>query len=238
MNAISLTGACGEIQLNLEPQYMKIDAFVSRYPLLYHMAEKDSWASIKSNGLLSTQAVLDRFGIAGSARFAIEEEHRAEKVAVGPPGAQIVLRDQKPMKPSRLEEALIDGTTPRQWYKFLNGRVFMWAREDRLLGLLGARAYKGLEHDVLTIDSKALVQKYGNNIWLCRMNSGNTWPMPHARGMDDFKRIANYPTKRGSDTPYKEVVEVVVDYSVPDIADFVLEVRRMCGAAVLGSIPL
>jgi hypothetical protein len=28
--------------------------------------------------------------------------------------------------------ALIDGTTPQQWYEFLNGRVFMWAEEKRL----------------------------------------------------------------------------------------------------------
>lgn len=217
---------------------MDVKYLIERYPRLYHMAEKDTWPSIKANGLLSTTAVLDRFGISGRKRLGIEEGHRPEKVLVGPDGSGIILRDQKPMVPSRLVDALIDGTTPAQWYKFLNGRVFMWAQEGRLFRLLGARDYRGLEHDVLTIDAKSLLGKYGSKAWLCRMNSGNTWPMPHARGMDDFRRIAEYPTKKRSGAPYKEVVEVVVDYSIPDIAEYVVEVRRMKGRDVLGDISL
>jgi hypothetical protein len=217
---------------------MDVDALISRYPTLYHMAEKDSWPSIKAIGLLSTTAVLDRFNVSGPQRLALEENHRLEKVGVGPAGSQIILRDQKPMRPSRLEEALVDGTTPREWYKFLNGRVFMWAKEERLLGLLHAQHYRNLEHDVLTIDTQALMARYHGRVWLCRLNSGNTLPVPHPRSMDDFKRITDYPTKPSSGAPMKEVVEVVVDYSIPDVAEYVLEVRRMRGSTVLGFIPL
>jgi len=217
---------------------MNVKDLIARYPTLYHMAEKDTWPSIKQNGLLSTTAVLDRYGINGQQRVSIEEGHRPEKMLIGPEQSGIVLRDQKPMIPSRLSDALIDGTTPAQWYKFLNGRVFMWAQEARLFGLLGARHYRKLEHDVLTINSEALLGKYSQQVWLCRMNSGNTWPVPHKRGMNDFQRIADYPTMKTSLAPYKEVVEVVVDYSIPDIADFVIEVRRMRGSEVLGSIPV
>lgn len=217
---------------------MKLAQLIQRYPRFYHMAEANTWPSIKNNGLLSTTAVLDLHKISGGHRVALEEEHRSEKVLVGPKGSEIVLRDQKPMKPSRLEEALIDGTTPQQWYKFLNGRVFMWAQEARLFGLLGARSYRNLEHDVLTIDSEPLLTKYEQAVWLCRMNSGNTWPVPHKRGMSDFKRIADYPIKKRSGAPAKEVVEVVIDYSIPDIADYVLEVRRIKGKAILGKMPL
>lgn len=217
---------------------MNVKDLVERYPRVYHMAEKDTWPSIKANGLLSTTAVLDRFGINGQQRVDIEDGHRPEKLLIGPNGSGIVLRDQKPMIPSRLADALIDGTTPAQWYRFLNGRVFMWAQEERLFGLLGARHYRNLEHDVLTVDFEALLAKYGEKVWLCRMNSGNTWPLPHARGMDDFKRITDYPTKKRSGAPHKEVVEVVVDYSIPDIADYVVEVRRMRGGTVLSGVPL
>jgi len=217
---------------------MNVDALISRYPTLYHMAEKDTWPSIRAAGLLSTTAILDRFNISGDERLALEEGHRSEKIAVGPPGSQVVLRDQKPMRPSRLEEALIDGTTPREWYKFLNGRVFMWAKEERLFGLLRAQHYRTLEHDVLTIDTQALVATHHDRVWLCRMNSGNTLPVPHPRGMDDFKRIADYPINARSGAPLKEVVEVIVDYSIPDVAEYVLEIRRMRGSTVLGSIPL
>ena len=217
---------------------MELKELIARYPRLYHMAEKDSWSSIKAHGLLSTTAVLDRFQVNGAKRLALEEGHRGEKILVGPNGPGIVLRDQKPMKPSRLKDALIDGTTPEQWYKFLNGRVFMWAEEERLFGLLGARDYRSLEHDVLTIDAESLLTQYESAVWLCRMNSGNTWPVPHKRGMDDFKRISEYPTKKRSKAPYKEVVEIVIDYSVPDVAKHVIEVRKIQGKTVLGQLPL
>jgi hypothetical protein len=215
---------------------MNVNAFIARYPRLYHMAEKDTWLSIKKNGLLSTLAVLDKYNITGAERRALEETHRPTKVGVGPNGNQIILRDQKPMEPSRLEKALIDGTTPRQWYKFLNGKVFMWAEEHRLFRLLGARDYKKLEHDVLTIDTASLMAKHKAAVWLCHMNSGNTLPMWHARGMHTFQRIDEYPTKRDGVTPEKEVVEVVVDYSVPDIAKYVVEVRRIHAKEILGKL--
>lgn len=217
---------------------MEIQNLIERYPKLYHMAEKDTWPSIKANGLLSTSAVLDRFDMNGAQRLEIEEGHRPEKMLVGPEGSGIILRDQKPMFPSRLERALIDGTTPAQWYKFLNGRVFMWAQEERLFGLLGARQYRMLEHDVLTIDSASLISAYSAKVWLCRMNSGNTFPVPHPRGMVDFMRIPDYPAKTLSGAPQREVVEIVVDYSIPDIAAYVTEVRRIRGKEVLGVLPL
>jgi len=61
------------------------------------------------------------------------------------------------------------------------------------------------------------------------------WPIPHARGVDIFRRIPHYPTKPNG-KPVKSVVELLVDHSVADIADYVLEVRSMRGAEVLGSI--
>jgi hypothetical protein len=39
-----------------------------------------------------------------------------------------------------------------------------------------------------------------------------------------------------SGNPVKDVVELVVDYAVPNIADYVVEVRRMQGTEVLGVI--
>lgn len=213
---------------------MDVEKLIEIYPRLYHMAEAGSWPSIAHRGLMSTSAVLDHFGVGGSDRLIYERVQRREKMTVLPeqPG-QIVLRDQKPMPPERLQTALIDGTTPAEWYKLINEKVFFWAEEHRLLGLLGARDYRHLEHDVLTIDSARFVRTHVSKIWLCHMNSGNTWPMPHARGIDVFKRIPDYPANsRGK--PTKPVVELVVDHSVPDIRRFVIEVRRMRGSEVLG----
>jgi len=165
--------------------------------------------------------------------FNLESEHRPERAIVGPPGDQVVLRDQKPMAPGRLTTALPDGITPSQWYQRLNGRVFLWAEEARLHRLLNARHYRDDEHDVLTIDTALLVAAYASKIWLCHLNSGNTWPMPSKRDFNVFKRVADYPER-----PKKVVVEVVVDYAIRHVANFVIDVRRMRGAEMLERMPL
>ncbi|POR57992.1 DUF7002 family protein [Pseudomonas syringae] len=215
---------------------MDLDRLIELYPRIYHMAECGAWDSIRTRGLMSATAVLDHLVVGDGERARFESEHRSEKMDVraGHP-SNIVLRDQKPMPEGRLMQALTDGTTPREWYELINHKVFFWAEEARLHRLLGARDYRRLEHDVLTLDSSALIPAYADAIWLCHMNSGNTWPMPHRRGTEIFRRIPDYPVKR-SGNPDKNVVELVVDYAVPDIANFVLEVRRMRGSEVLGVI--
>lgn len=200
------------------------------------MAERDTWESIKNRGLLSTTAVLDHFGVTGVERARYESEQRPAKMEVLPGHPKkITLRDQKPMPRNRLATALRDNITPEEWYRLINNKVFFWAEEERLHGLLNARDYRKLEHDVLTIDTSSFVRAHSERIWLCHMNSGNTWPWPHMRGHDTFRRIPDYPVKR-SGNPVKNVVELVVDHSVPDIANHVIEVRRMIGDQVLGKI--
>lgn len=215
---------------------MDLEKLVELYPRVYHMAERGAWENIRSHGLMSASAVLDHLEIRGGERARFESEHRAQKMDVrAGHSSNIVLRDQKPMPEGRLLQALTDGTTPRQWYELINDKVFFWVEEERLHRLLGARDYRDLEHDVLTLDSAAFIPSYAQAIWLCHMNSGNTWPMPHRRGIDVFRRIPDYPVMR-SGKPVKKVVELVVDYSVPNIAEFVVQVRRMRGSDVLSVI--
>lgn len=215
---------------------MDLDKLVELYPRIYHMAERGAWNSIRNHGLMSASAVLDHLNIGGDERAQFESEHRGRKMDVRAGHlSNIVLRDQKPMPEVRLLRALTDGTTPRQWYELINNKVFFWAEEERLHGLLGARDYRNLEHDVLTLDSAAFIPAYAQAIWLCHMNSGNTWPIPHRRGIDVFRRIPDYPVRR-SGNPVKKVVELVVDYAVPNIAEFVVQVRRMRGSEVLSVI--
>lgn len=214
---------------------MKKEDLIKRYPLLYHMAEEGTWPSIQSIGLLSASAVLDYLNIDGRKRFELESEQRPEKVVLERGAAKIILRDQKPMSDHRLRIALTDGTQPQQWYETINKKVFLWASESRLLKLLGARHYRNLAHDVIVIDTRSLVADYEENIFLCHMNSGNTYPIPHHRGMDAFKRISDYPAKKNG-VPTKEVVEVTVDYSVSDVEKYVIEVKRMHGDVVLSRL--
>lgn len=212
---------------------MNLEKLIELYPRVYHMAERGTWGSIQQRGLMSTTAVLDHLEVADGERARFESEHRSEKMDVrADHPSNIVLRDQKPMPEGRLLQALMNGTTPRQWYELINDKVFFWVEEERLHRLLGARDYRTLEHDVLTLNSAEFIPAYAEKIWLCHMNSGNTWPIPHRRDKEIFHRIADYPVKP-SGKPVKNVVELVVDYSVPNIADYVVEVRRMRGGEVL-----
>jgi hypothetical protein len=215
---------------------MEVETLIALYPRLYHMAEHGTWDSIRERGLLSTTAVLDHFGLIGKDRKSYESEQRPRKMEVlaGHPGS-IVLRDQKPMPCDRLAIALQDGVTPEQWYRIINRKVFLWATRNRLLTLLNARDYRGLVHDVLILDSAPFIRAYAESIWLCHMNSGNTWPMPHKRGNDTFQRIPEYPARK-SGRPTRPVAELVVDYRIPDISTYVIQVDRMRGSEVIECI--
>lgn len=215
---------------------MHPDRLIELYPTIYHMAEAGTWTSIRDRGLMSATATLDHFEVSGVQRARLESEQRATKMTVIPGAPEaIVLRDQIPMPPSRLLRALGGRTTPEAWYRLINGKVFFWAQEHRLENLLNARQYRHLEHDVLSVDTQALVAAHGHEMWLCHMNSGNTFPMPVPRGPEIFRRLDEYPVNR-KNNPVPHVVEILVDYAVPDISQFVIEVRRMKGSEVLYQI--
>jgi hypothetical protein len=201
------------------------------YPQIYHMAEDGSWDNIRQYGLLSTIALLDLYEIRGEERFAIESQHRPKSVPMdhsryGP----AVIRDQIPMRESSLEKCLV-GMAPRQWYELLNGKVFFWATRQRLLKLLSARAYRNRTHSVLTIDTQQLVARYAEALRLSPINSGSTIYKPQRRGAHTFQLMPNYPfderkKKRGV---ANAIAEMCVDYSVPDLGNFVIRVVRMKG---------
>jgi len=201
-------------------------------PTLFHMAESGSWASIREHGLLSTSALLDALEITGEDRYRLEGQHRPESVAVNHPKfGRAVIRDQKPMDDAGLRRCLQDGLTVEEWYRLLNGRVFFWLTEARLLRLLGAKAYRELEHDVLEIDSRSLVREYRGSITLCPINSGCTKPMAAPRGKDTFRRIDEYPYGhwKGRRPRGERVVELAVIGAVPNVSRHVRRVTAMKG---------
>lgn len=214
----------------------ELEELLKDCPQLYHMAERGSWPSMLLHGLLSTSSLLDLYGIEGEDRDEIEACHRPQSMPIDSPDlGAAVIRDQKPMSDADLVRCLKDGLTPIDWYKTLNSKVFFWLTEERLLRLLGARAYRFSEHDVLVLNTRSLVEANYDKIWFCPMNSGNTKPFAHPRGNDTFRRIDDYPyadwkkkRKKG-----ERVVELCVDGGVQDIVDHVIEVRRMRGGDVI-----
>ncbi|NJS15181.1 MAG: hypothetical protein HC788_11900 [Sphingopyxis sp.] len=202
----------------------ELEELTTNCPSLYHMAERGSWAAIQKDGLLSTTALMDLYGIVEPQRAQIEKMHRPKSVAINAPGlAGAVVRDQIPMSDAGLRKALPDRLQPSDWYRILNSKVFFWTSIERLHRLTDAKAYRDQEHDVLEIDTRSLVDAHYDRIWLCPINSGCTKPFPHQRDERIFSRIPDYPyahwrSRRGS---LERVVELAVDYAVPDISNHV-----------------
>lgn len=199
-------------------------------PVLYHMAEPGSWPSIRDQGLMSTAALLDTYGINGARRKQIEEIRRPAGVELNRPGLpRAVVRDQIPMDDRGLERCLPPHLNPSDWYKLLNQKVFFWLTRDRLTRLLNARAYRERTYVVLEVQTAALIREFRNRIWLCPINSGCTKPFPHPRDETTFRRIVDYPYAHWKQRRRKgeRVVELCVDYAVPQIADLVLRVTEV-----------
>ena len=209
--------------------------FVASFPRLWHMAEDGSWPSIREHGLLSALALLDLYGVEGAAREEILSVRRPSSVRLerdGMPGA--VIRDQKPMTDAALLKCLQGGLVPRDWYRFLNSKTFLWVERERLMRLLGARAYRGKPHVVIEVDSASLLAAHGDRVSLCPINSGATLWVPQPRGPSSFLPLADHafdPALRGSSRG-RPPVKFVVDYSVPDLADHAVRVDRHDGDAV------
>ena len=176
---------------------------------------------------MSTTALLDLFKVEEPKRSRIESEWRRQSESIAP---GVVIRDQKPMSPRSLEVVLKD-MTPEQWYRLLNHKTFFWTTLDRLKKMLNAGSYKNDHHDVLTVDTRKLVERHRDHISLSRINSGATFGYAK-RGSGTFKSIEDYPPVRRK----TDVAEVVVDYHVPDVVDFILSVERWKGHDCLQTI--
>jgi hypothetical protein len=209
----------------------------TRYPRLYHMAEGGSWQSIRQRGLLSSSALLDLYEVQGDLRDRLESRHRPEKYTIAHPlHGEAVLRDQKPMSDATLRDCLQDGLCPADWYRLLNRKVFFWLTEARLLTLLNAKAYRNDVHDVLTVSTAELLERYSATVSLSPMNSGNSVPWKHPRGLATFLPIADYPFAERRKYRDNSVVELTVDYAVPDVADFILSVDQRRGTQLIANI--
>ncbi len=217
----------------------ELEELITNCPILYHMAERGSWESIKQYGLLSTSALLDRYAIHPPIRTEIESRHRPKSVEVTRDGLpRAVVRDQIPMSDAGLKRALPDRISPAEWYELLNAKAFFWLSEERLHKLTNAKAYRDREHDILEVDTRSLIDAHRDSIWFCPINSGCTKPMPHPRDETIFARIEEYPyaywrERRGR---RERVVELAVEHSVEDIRDHVRRVVVKRGTEVLSVI--
>ncbi|MBN9063798.1 MAG: hypothetical protein J0H41_15295 [Rhizobiales bacterium] len=217
----------------------ELEELITNCPILYHMAERGSWESIKQYGLLSTSALLDHYAVQPPIRTESESRHRPKSIEVTREGLpRAVVRDQIPMSDAGLKRALPDRISPMDWYELLNAKAFFWLSEERLHKLTNAKAYRDREHDVLEVDTRSLIDAHRDSIWFCPINSGCTKPMPHPRDETIFARIEEYPYAhwRERRSRRERVVELAVDHSVQDIRDHIRRVVVKRGTEVLSVI--
>ena len=212
---------------------MTSEEFAARYPSVYHVAVPGSWTAIAKHGLLSTSALLDLFEVPDADRPALEEERRrTSHVLSHPVHGSAVLRDQLPLSEAKLEACLEDMTVS-EWLRLLNGRVFFWLNRNRLAKLLDAKAYRNEDHEVITFDTRRLLERHANRVELSPINSGSTLFNAARRGSKTFRPLSIYDVveKRGP-------VELTVARCVPDAVDLAVTrgslARRRTGAGRLG----
>ena len=200
-------------------------------PTLYHLTQINNWPSIEQHGLLSTQALLDLAGLSEIEREYVEHRHRSEPVALS---NGVVISDQKPMPPTALARCL-QGVTPEQWYTLLNSKVFFWLDTERLSRL--RRVYRAIPQIVMSIDTEQLLAKHAGQITLTPINTGNARRQPAQRGLCTFVPYKTWlesgwtsETDALNTRPRLRshpAAELTVAYAVPDVMDFVVDVRRL-----------
>jgi len=210
------------------------EELVRYYPHVFHMAEAGSWPSIQQHGLLSTSALLDLFELDGTTRTPIEESRRPSMVEITHPiHGTARIRDQGPLHEERLRSCLTD-MTPTQWYRLLNDRVFFWLTEERLIELLCAKAYRDREHDVLVVDTAALLASRGDAVLLSPINSGATIYNAPKRGSQTFLPLESYPfsERRKAAGRARAIAELAVSRGIADVEDVTLQVARRKGKTI------
>lgn len=218
---------------------MKAEQLIETYPRLWHMAHDGAWPAIRDHGLMSAEALVTAYGVEGAQRDKLLGSRRPTNHALTAPGLPgAVVRDQKPMTDKALLKCLQGGMTPENWYRLLNSRTFFWLAAERVRGLTKAVAYRKEPQTVITLDTASLVAAHEGDIWLSPLNSGATLYTPQPRGPETFRRIADFPFEERAKKrkPPSNVVELLVDYSVPNIADYVLAVHRLKAGEILEEI--
>ncbi len=204
---------------------MKIDDLLADCQYLYHMAEDGSWPNIESRGLLSTSALLTLYKYTGDERKQYESEHRPCRMSISCEGMEDAwLRDQIPMPPGELKKCLQGGIGPREWYEFINKRIFFWTNSKSLEMFLAAKEYKNRPQTVIKINTKLLLEKYLDLVTLSSINSGSTYydprklTKPRSRSLTTFQKIEDY------NAPW--ITELVVENGILDIVDLTVSVER------------
>lgn len=206
---------------------MDIEELIARHPRVFHTMSAAAWPSVQLHGLLSTQRLVDLFGLDTVERDRLLSAPRKQSTVLRAPGLPpAVIRDQKPMK--FIAEKIDPCSSLTEYLAAVNSRVFFWASPERLDRLRQAKEYRTEEQVVLHVDTRTLIERHGPRIELCRLNSGAVTQKNHpVRGHRSWLPIPDYPydehrRRYGRDGA---LVEVTVLDAVPDILDLTAKIE-------------
>lgn len=217
---------------------MTLAELAARHPRLFHVTEPGSWASIRQHGLLSTEMLLRRAGLAEADIAArIRRRRPSTEVVQTARFGPVILNDNSPLNEKKLAGCLEDGLSPSDWIALLNQRVFFWVDEKRCHGLRDAKAGSGRRpREVLIFNTASLLAGVAEKVEIAPFNTGSTLYDPVRRGRSTFSGLADVSFAEWRErrshlkaSPDK-IVEVVVRDGIPNVADHLIE-RREAGIA-------
>lgn len=220
---------------------LDIENLIERHPQLFHMAEAGSWPAIREHGLITTEMIVRTAGLPDDEVDQLLRERRAHSTTIEHPTlGRVVIRDQGPLNLTHLQPKLTDMSVT-EWLETLNSRVFFWLHPDKLRQLLTARRYRNSDHDVITVDTRRLLDAVGDRARLSAINSGAAlYPNATPRGSGTFTSIADYDyeTQRRRRGRIDAIVELAVSDGVPDLRDVVVSAQRMRGSSVIEELDI
>jgi hypothetical protein len=151
---------------------------MKRFPpsSFYHWADPANLPSIRQYGLLSTERLITLAGLNGAERAGMLSQYRPNRVELA---NGIVIRDQTPMPPALLAKALPSGVSPSDWYRLLNGFVFLWGSFER--AERHRVAFARSSQVLLVFNAALLLRELGDRVLLSPINSGNARRRPAPR---------------------------------------------------------
>ena len=181
--------------------------------VVFHATALGSWPSIEKHGLWTASTLAS--GAAALGRV------RSESFSVpGPGDTEVVIRDQRPMQRSNIEQHL-DRISLTDWLGLLSERLFFYAHQKALTTLLNRYVPSGGQ-DVITFDTRRLVAATRGRIEVTTVVTAEPTPWGHCpcRGRATFTPLESY---RGSPA---DVEELAVVGDIEDVTPLVTRVVR------------
>jgi hypothetical protein len=188
--------------------------------MLYHLAEASNLSSIQTHGLMSTARLLDLAAVPKSEHPALLRRHRPDGIHLS---ETIMIRDQRPMPPGALANALDDNLQPADWYMLLNSFVFLWPDRARMERQRNACADR--PQALLRFHTEALLERFASDAFVSPINSGNARRKPARRGLWTFLSYQTWlrdgwPTGARSRPPAEIVFRTTIPVHGPHLVDF------------------